>query len=416
MNRLFINKITKKLIYIFWICLIIMLWYIINIFLHHKEIQKKNEIEFKIQEQLKILNLKRKKLTQVTNFSYQDENWNIYIRKDWKDLEWYTCESTVWKEYLQVVWWNKFWDWNSCIFLKESSFITIQEAQKRIEDSKRIIWKFKIDKIDEKIENFKDKTFNIAWKNIFLWDISLDNHFYLFEKWDFIAKLYVLLFFQINAKVVVLEENSWEKMVVYAIKDNYEQYISYLKNRSKQILETAKKRNILLKTNSKKEKLLAQVYETMINNIDYCFECTDEWNSDIYEWMNWILTMKNKKWVCDWIVKSIIYVMEEWWYKIKKETWLWCSEKWCENHSWFVSNYSKTKKDWTKYQIKKYYDPTWDLQTEKEKHKLKLDTYNNETVLGYNEKKLNLQFIKKSYFWLSWKEFYKTHKKDIFQR
>ena len=154
----------------------------------------------------------------------------------------------------------------------------------------------------------------------------------------------------------------------------------------------------------------------MINNIDYCFECTDEWKSDIYEWMNWILTMKNKKWVCDWIVKSIIYVMEEWWYKIKKETWLWCSEKWCENHSWFVSNYSKTKKDWTKYQIKKYYDPTWDLQTENEKHKLKLDTYNNETVLGYNEKKLNAHFIKKSYFWLSWKEFYKTHKKDIFQR
>lgn len=412
MNILNINKNIWKLILF---CLIFWLW----LWFFQNKIITENNIQWNFQknQEIKILNWNRKTLTQISNFSYQDENDIIYIRKNWKDVDWFTCDSNVWNEYIKVFWWDKYWSTHDCILLKEEHFITENQAKGEIFSSDQIIWKFKIDKIDVKIENFKDYQFKIWWKNIYLWDISLDNHYFLFENWDFIWKLYVLLFDQIkNKKVVLLEENNNEKMIIYTIRDDYQELIEYIKKRSKQILEISKKKKIHLKTNSKKEKLLAQVYETIINNVEYCFDCIENSNNTkIYDWMNWILTLKNKKWVCDWIVKSIIYVMNEWWYKIQKETWMWCSEDWCENHSWFVVNYNKKKKDWTKYKIKKYYDPTWDIQINKI-NKVKLDKYENKQILKFKDKETNKIMMMKSNFWIYWKEFKKTHKKDIFQR
>ena len=272
------------------------------------------------------------------------------------------------------------------------------------------MWSFLVDHLDLEKENFQNNLFVVEWKKIFLWDIS-EWSYYSFDNWNnAIAQYYLLVFDQLQwkRKVIAIKEKWQQKIAVLLVKDTYKEDIQYISKRVKELYEKAMWIWLVEKFDSKKEETLAKIYELMINNISYCYECL--WRDKIYEWMNWIQTLKSKTWVCDWIAKWVIYLMNEWWYQIQKETWKWCHDtewKVCENHAWLTMKLENWKT--------KYYDPTWDIQNIKDAYRSKLfyNEWKYDILFKNKDSKENnwVQLYTNSFFSKNYDEFTKQHKK-----
>ena len=344
----------------------------------------------------------------VDEYTFKDEKTNTeYFRKASWNITWYTCSSNLddeYQKYFKVIWDNK------CIYVWKHNFIRKQDTLDELKRSWLVVWSFLVDHLDLEKENFQNNLFVVEWKKIFLWDIS-EWSYYSFDNWDnVIAQYYLLVFDQLQwkKKVVAIKEKWKQKMVVLLVKDSYKEDIQYITKRVKELYEKAMWISLVEKFDSKKEETLAKIYELMINNISYCYECL--WRDRIYEWMNWIQTLKSKTWVCDWIAKWVIYLMNEWWYQIQKETWKWCHDtewKVCENHAWLTMKLENWKT--------KYYDPTWDIQNIKDSYRSKLffNEWKYDILFKNKDSKENnwVQLYTNSFFSKNYDEFIKQHKK-----
>lgn len=381
--------------------------------IQNENVSKINFVEEIVIENKEPIEIKQsftnKKLYKIDELTYKDDKWKLYVRKENEEIMWYQC--WYYQEWYYDVYWTSNSSWLDCISLPTNAFITLEEAKKAIINTWRIEKIYKMKWINLETENFKDKTFVIEWKRIFLWDIT-DHNYFIFENINLYSQLYFLLFnskqIKQNSKLFILNETWTNTFLVFQLFDDYKEMIEYIDKVSDKYYELSKQVTVPIKTISKKEYTLAQIYTIVLQNLTYCDECL-EWWEKIYDWMNWIKTLYNKTWVCDWIVKAIYYVMKKAGYTIYKESWLWCSWNSCENHAWFKVNYSFVQKStWKKVNLVRYYDPTFDLSTvDKDRWDVfQLWRTENQWWLIY--------YYMVPYFSKTAKEFNTNHFKDVF--
>lgn len=205
--------------------------------------------------------------------------------------------------YLLKSWYYSTYKFNDYIFLKNISWVYLSDLEyNNIDLQKTLLIKNKDEYYFSNNYSFiklvkKDLIENITNKNEFLFNLNDDNKFLI---------------------------------------DDYNQILFQIKNQTQEII----------KNSQTQEEKIQLIYKYIIENIDY-YENYSDWNKQIF---SWVLTFKNKIWVCDWYTKLFLYML---------------SFAWIENveiKRWFVIDSESFPTFWHAW-VKiwdKYYDPTFD--------------------------------------------------------
>jgi len=295
-------------------------------------------------------------LQQIDQSTFKDLNWNLFYIKGSSYREIKGCKNIV-NGYI------KYYNKNIC---NQIELNAISSLSKEIINNvwKRIVSVYRVEKGKLlSFDEYQNGMFRFQWERVFIWDISTSDYYSLQE--DILNYSQIMNILNNNWKdwevFIILEKwtNRW--YIVY-LKNNWKWYIDILKKSLDKAVKEIENINIndykidWYKFKNDIEEKIAKIYLYTVTTTNYCFDCLNEvWNKDIYQWMNWILTLESWIWVCDWYSKKMIYLLDKmwipWW---RKFTWLWCAEWNCVNHSWVWIIIDK---------VPYLFDPTFELSS-----------------------------------------------------
>lgn len=197
---------------------------------------------------------------------------------------------------------------------------------------------------------------NYNGQEVFLWDI-MESSFLIIQPKELYIWLYSFFIQHKDnvkplRKYLLLKETRTWKYYLIMLKSNVDELINTLKievKRIKDLLNTMPN----LVNSSERENNIAKVYKYIVENYKYREDWLD-WTNKIYTWMNWILALKNKEWVCNWYANSMYYLLKEYGISSKVEIGLTCSTTKCDNHAWLSIPFKNKK--WKT--LWRYFDPT----------------------------------------------------------